>query len=152
MDIIEQPKVRHKSFTYKTDINWLGGRGGTLRSEGKPPLRVSSPPEFKGEPGVWTPEDLLVAAVEACHMATFIAFAVKKQLPLISYESQTSGTLEFLDGHYRFTRIVVAPTIVVGNTATEADVHALMQESHRHCIVANSITAVVELNLRIIIQ
>lgn len=151
-ETVEQPKARHKTFTYNTSLAWAGNRAGILSSEGKPPFRVSSPPEFKGEAGVWSPEDLFVASVEICHMSTFLAFAIRKQLPLVSYQSNALGTLEFIDGDYRFSRIVISPAITVGAGASEGDVHALMREAHRHCLVANSITAVVEVNPTIIIQ
>jgi len=37
----------------------------TFSSSGKPSFRVASPPEFRGEEHVWTPEDLFVAHVES---------------------------------------------------------------------------------------
>lgn len=149
-EAVEQPKARHKTFTYNTALEWAGNRAGILRSEGKPAFRVSSPPEFKGEAGVWSPEDLFVASVEICHMSTFLAFALRKQLPLLAYQSNAFGTLEFIDGDYRFSRIVITPTITVAEGTSESDVHTLMREAHRHCLVANSITAVVEVNPTII--
>lgn len=152
METMEQPKPRHKTFTYKTSLEWAGNRAGMLSSEGKPSFRVSSPPEFKGEAGVWSPEDLFVASVEICHMSTFLAFALRKQLPLLSYQSNALGTLEFIDGNYRFSRIVITPTITVAAGASEGDVYVLMREAHRHCLVANSITAIVEVNPTIITE
>lgn len=152
MQTVEQAKVRHKTFTYTTTLAWVGDKAGGLSADGKPGFRVSSPPEFKGEAGVWTPEDLFVGAVEACHMTTFIAFATKAQLPLVSYKSRATGTLEFIDGNYRFTRIVVSPTIAVRRPVTEAEVEALLRDAHKRCLVANSITAVVEVNPAISVE
>jgi organic hydroperoxide reductase OsmC/OhrA len=138
--------ARPRSYTYQTGLEWKGERRGLLSSEGKPSLMVSSPPEFKGEPGVWTPEDLFVAAVEVCHMSTFLAFARKKAITVLAYASSARGTLEFIDGDYRFTRIVIAPVITVPAGMEEADVHGLLREAHRHCLVSNSVNAVVEIN------
>ena len=152
MEIAETSNTRLKSFVYKTNTVWTNEKSGTLTSDGKPPLRVSSPPEFKGEPGVWTPEDLFVASVEGCHMATFIAFAAKKGLRIISYRSHTNGVLESVNGDYRFTRIVIFPTIVVASTAVESEVQEILHEAQQHCLVTNSIDSIVEVNPTIIVQ
>ena len=152
MGAAEQAKPRHRVFTYKTSTSWTEGKSGTLSAEGKPPLSVTSPPEFRGEPGMWTPEDMFVGTVEVCHMATFLAFASKKQIPIISYRSHANGVLEFVEGDYRFTRIVIFPTIVVSSSTSETDVHATLREAQRHCLVTNSIASIVEVNPTLIME
>ena len=152
MDAVDHTSSRTKSFTYKTGTTWLESRSGTLASEGKPTLRVASPPEFKGERGVWTPEDLFVGAVEVCHMTTFLSFAAQRKVAVLSYRSHANGVLEFIDGDYRFTRIVIFPTITVGSAVVETDVHTLLREAEKHCLVANSIASIVEVNPTIIVQ
>jgi len=142
----EQQKPKYKSFAYTTGLTWIEGKIGTLVSGGKPELQISSPPEFKGSAGMWTPEDMFVGAVEMCQMLTFLALAQRQQVSLVSYKSNAKGTLEFIDGQYRFTHIIVTPTVVVETPATEADVQTLMREAHKRCLVSNSITAVVEVN------
>ena len=62
-----------------------------VRAAGKPDLEVSSPPEFKGEAGIWTPEDLFVGALNACILMTFVAFATQKGLEFASYECRAEG-------------------------------------------------------------
>jgi organic hydroperoxide reductase OsmC/OhrA len=152
MEAAEHTSPRTKSFTFKTSTTWTDSRSGSLASEGKPAFRVSSPPEFKGERGVWTPEDLFVGAVETCHMTTFLAFAAQRKLPIHSYKSHANGVLEFIDGDFRFTRIVIFPTITVGSSVAETDVHLLLREAEKHCLVANSIASIVEVNPTIIVQ
>lgn len=144
--------IRAKSFTYKTSTTWTEGRSGTIGSEGKPTLKISSPPEFKGERGVWTPEDLFVGSVEVCHMTTFLSFAAQKKMTIVSYRSHANGVLEHIDEDYRFTRIVIFPTITVGKDVVETDVHALLREAEKHCLVANSIASIVEVNPTIIVH
>ena len=152
MDALKQGKVKHKSFTYRTSTSWTEGKSGTLSSDTKPMLRISSPPEFRGEAGVWTPEDMFVGAVEVCHMVTFLSFAAKKDIPIINYQSHANGVLEFVDGDYRFTRIVIFPTIVVASTVSEAEVHATLREAEKHCLVANSIASIVEVSQTLIVE
>jgi len=115
-----KPKIRHKAFTYHTQLKWKGNLTGVLQSRGKPEFHVASLPEFKGEDGVWTPEDLFVASVDICTMTTFMSFAQQKNLPLVAYNSRVEGILEFTDGQYQFTRIILRPTIVV-ETSTAAE-------------------------------
>ena len=152
MSSSEQSKPRYKSFSYTTGLTWVEGKIGTLTGEGKPLIQASSPPEFKGNSGYWTPEDLFVGSVEMCQMLTFIALAQKQLLPLVSYKSNATGTLEFIDGRHRFTHIVVTPMVVVDEPATEVDVQTLMREAHKRCLISNSITAVVEVNASITVQ
>ena len=133
------PRVTHKTFAYQTSLEWVGGRAGIVAASGKAPFRVSSPPEFKGEAGVWTPEDLFVAAAEICMMTTFLALAGRAGLPIESYASEAEGSLEFTDGAYRMTRITLRPTITVKDASEILRVDDTLAEAHRACIVSNSI-------------
>ncbi|HXG01078.1 MAG TPA: OsmC family protein [Bacteroidota bacterium] len=136
-----QPNVRYKSFRYQTGLRWLGNKAGELSSADKPSFRVASPPEFKGEAGVWTPEDLFVAAVDICTMTTFMAFAQRLQLPIVSYSSSAEGILEFVDGGYRFTKVVLRPRIVVSTPEAIEQVRRTLHDAHESCLIANSIRA-----------
>ncbi|NIR53172.1 OsmC family peroxiredoxin [candidate division KSB1 bacterium] len=136
-----KPKVKYKTFRYHTRLKWLGNRAGMLQSEGKPEFRVASPPEFKGEEGVWTPEDLFVASVEVCTMTTFLAFSQKLKLPIVSYSSRAEGVLEFVDGGYQFTKIILRPTIVVENEGAIEQTRKTLHDAHKRCLVSNSIKA-----------
>ena len=64
----------------------------------QPDIAIGSPPEFKGEAGVWAPEEMLVAALNACMMLTFVSFAQSKRLEFVAYESAAEGLLENVDG------------------------------------------------------
>lgn len=132
---------KYKSFSYQTQTTWLENRAGKLQSGEKVEFRVASPPEFKGEAGVWTPEDLLVAAVETCTMTTFLALASRKLLPLISYSSRADGRLEYKDDGYQFTKIIIHPEIVVQNNAAIADAEKIIHDAHDNCLIARSIKA-----------
>lgn len=138
-DVKSQPKIRHKTFAYSTDLRWTEDRSGVLSSEDRPELGVASPPEFKGPPGVWTPEHLFVAAVDICTMTTFVAFARHKKIPIVSYQSHAEGTLEFVDGGYQFTRITLRPRVVVGDATLLEQASAVLKDAHASCLVSNSI-------------
>ncbi len=152
MEQAAQPKVKHKVFNFHTQLKWAGGKAGMLRAEGKPEFRIASPPEFKGEPGVWTPEDLFVAALETCTMCTFAAFAQKLQLPVVSYESRAEGVLEFLDGGYQFTKVFIRPRVVVSQPDMADRVRQTLDDAHHACLVARSVKSEVVVEAEIVAE
>ncbi|MDE3056667.1 MAG: OsmC family protein [Bacteroidota bacterium] len=139
-----EPKVKHKTFTYRTTLRWEEKKRGVLSSAGKPTLTVSSPPEFKGEAGIWSPEDMFVAAVDACTMTTFMSFAQRLQLPVSSYSSEAEGVLEFVDGEYRFTKIILKPRILVSSLEAIEQLKKTLEDAHRSCLIGHSIKAEVD--------
>jgi organic hydroperoxide reductase OsmC/OhrA len=152
METTDPSKTRQKSFTFRTSVSWHSDRSGTATANGKPPIRVSTPREFRGNPNEWSAEDLFIAAVEICHMQTFLAYAAQHSVRVVSYTSHANGVLEFIDGDYRFTRIVIFPTIGVPAAGAETVVHGLLREAEKHCLVANSIASIVEVNPTIIVE
>ena len=146
------PVKKYKTFTYHTTVTWKSDRQGDLNSDGKPSIAMSSPPEFKGLPGMWTPEDLFVASVEYCQLSTFLSFGGRKQLPLRSYHSTAEGVLEFADGKYRFTKIYIRPTIIVDSAWTKDQVEAVVHQAHDNCLIGNSMTTDVIVEPNIILQ
>jgi organic hydroperoxide reductase OsmC/OhrA len=133
------PKIKHKTFTYQTRLSRIATRACLLTSEGKQEFRVASPPEFKGEEGVWSPEDLLVGAVNVCVFTTFAAFAERKQLPVVSYQSEAEGFLEHTEDGYQFTRVIVRPQIVVESSERIGEAQEMIEDSHKKCLISNSI-------------
>jgi organic hydroperoxide reductase OsmC/OhrA len=144
-----QPKVKYKTFTYHTRTDWAGQLSGVLKGEGKPEIRVGSPPEFRGQPGVWSPEDLLVASVEICTMTTFLAYAPKAGIALVSYSSQAEGVLEFVDGNYRMTRVILRPSLVVEDPASVEKAEKLIHDAHKACFITNSLKTEVLMEPRV---
>lgn len=133
------PRIRPKSFSYRTNVGEVKGRTGTLTSEGKPPLWISSPPEFKGEAGHWTPEDFFVASIEVCLMLTFVGLAEKRGLSFGTYESSAEGLLEWDQISYHFTRVIVAPVITLFDQEAFATAREVLARAHETCLVANSV-------------
>jgi organic hydroperoxide reductase OsmC/OhrA len=144
-----EPKAKYKTYKYSTFLNWTEGRAGVLHSKGKPEQPVSSPPEFKGQEGVWTPEDLIIAAVDISTMTTFMAFAQHKNLPVVAYFSHADGVLAYVNGTYQFTEIVLHPTIVVPTESTVAETKRIIEDAYRKCLISNSITASVLIHPRV---
>jgi organic hydroperoxide reductase OsmC/OhrA len=141
---------RSKAFRFSTELEWLSGRAALLRGDGKPELRVAPPPEFRGEAKVWSPEHLFIASVDTCLLLTFTGLADKQGLKISSYCSEAEGALEWVDESFRFTSVILRPTITVRNEADVAIARELLDRAHATCLVANSLrTAVtVEADIR----
>ena len=88
---------KSRKFLYRTNVSWIEEKKGYLCSEGKPTIEVSTPPEFKGHEGMWTPEELFVASVNICIKTTFLHYAEKNGFKFLSYQSHAEGTLEKVD-------------------------------------------------------
>src|ERR1700741_2646618 len=58
-EIFMEPKRAYKSCHYKAKTAWSSARRGMLSAAGRPNIVVGSPPEFKGEPDIWAPEEVL---------------------------------------------------------------------------------------------
>jgi len=139
-----EAKKAYKSFRYKNDLVWKGSRRGVVSALGKPHLEVGAGPEFRGEPGIWTPEDMLVGALNACLMLTFLAFAPGKGVEIASYESSAEGLLEHVDGKYRITEVTVQPVVALKSQASLDRAREVMDKVKENCFISNSINASVK--------
>src|SRR5207249_4942556 len=140
-----EAKPAYKSFRYNNRLVWDSGRRGKTSAPGKPEMNIGSPPEFRGEPGIWCPEELLVAALNACLMLTFLSMAQSKGLDFVGYESGAEGLLENVDGKYRITEVSVQPSLVLKSQADLEAARAIMDGVEENCFISNSIRAKVKL-------
>lgn len=138
------------TYLYLLDLDWTGRRSGDLKVEGAPPVAFSAPPEFSGDPGLWTPEHLLVAATASCLMTTFLAIAERSHLKVFSYRCRAFGRLEKVPGEgYRFTEISLAPEISIAAEDVEKALQVL-EKAEKNCFISNSLRATVKLEPHII--
>jgi organic hydroperoxide reductase OsmC/OhrA len=138
-------KRAYKSFRYKAHTAWSSARRGTLSASGKPNIVVGSPPEFKGEPHVWAPEELLVGSVNTCMMLTFLAIAQAKCLTPVAYESEAEGLLENVEGKYWITEVTIRPRVSLKDEAEVERAREIMEGVEAQCFISNSIKAKVAL-------
>jgi organic hydroperoxide reductase OsmC/OhrA len=135
----------YKTFRYKANTSWTSARRGTLAAEGRPNIVVGSPPEFKGEPGNWSPEELLVGSLNTCIMLTFLTLAQARGLTPAGYEGDAEGLLENVEGKYRLTEVSVRPRVVVETDAQLEVGRKTMEGVEAQCFISNSISSRVKL-------
>lgn len=130
-------------YEYEVELAWKGERAGTLEGAGLPHLEVSAPPEFAGQPGKWTPEQLLVGATASCLMTTFLAIAEFSDITVNFFRVKAAGKVEKIPGEgYRFTEIHLAPEIGVFPDDMEKARRSLAK-AEKGCFISNSVRATV---------
>lgn len=127
------------TYYYSTEVKWTGARKGVLNSEGMKEIEIASPPEFKGEPNIWTPEHLFVASVNICLMTTFLAIADISRLPFKEYKAVATGKLEKVDGKYMVSEIIVKPIIVIPEEKHRERCMRIVEKAETNCLISNSV-------------
>jgi len=94
-------------------VQLAGGPGtyAALSDAGLPELRTAPPVDFDGPGDAWSPEQLLLAAVESCFLFTLQAIARASKLVFTSLEVSGEGIVDRKDGVTRFSAIVLRPTL-----------------------------------------
>ncbi|OAF06992.1 hypothetical protein AYJ54_18185 [Bradyrhizobium centrolobii] len=146
-----ETKRAYKSFRYKANTVWSSARRGTLSASGKPNIVVGSPPEFKGAPDIWAPEELLVGSVNTCMMLTFLTLAHAKGLTPVGYESEAEGLLENVEGKYRITEVTVRPRVSLKSRAELERAREIMGNVEAQCFISNSIKSAVSLSAEFVV-
>jgi len=128
---------------YDVNIKWENDRKGMMSSPVlNSAIEVVTPPEFpKGMPGYWSPEHLLVGAVNSCLMTTFLAIAENSKLDFVSFDSKAHGKLEMVDGKFMITEITLKPQVVIHDDSQMERMERVLQKSEAACLITNSIKA-----------
>lgn len=130
-----------KVHYYDVNLKWDADRKGTMTSPVlNSSLEVATPPEFpKGIPGIWSPEHLLVAAVNSCLMTTFLAIAENSKLEFLSFESSAKGKLELVDGKFMISEIELMPVLNISKATDPEKAERILQKSEAACLISNSV-------------
>jgi organic hydroperoxide reductase OsmC/OhrA len=102
-------------------------------------LRMSSDPAFGGNPDLLNPEQLLVAAASSCQMLSFLAYAGRARIDVVSYLDEAEGVMPEDDKPVRITEIVLRPRIVMVGEAHEERIRRFIERAHEACFIANSL-------------
>jgi peroxiredoxin-like protein len=131
---------------YRVHAFGAGGRNGVVHAEGVLScISFSAPPEFLGEPGRWTPEHFLVAAVASCFVSTFSGIAEKSHLGFASFNLDAEGVLGNEDGIWRFTEIKLRPVVTVLTEEDRDRAVRLLEKAEKSCLIARSLQCEVAL-------
>jgi organic hydroperoxide reductase OsmC/OhrA len=151
-----------KQHSYTVHVTWTGNRGkGTvdytaydraheIASPGKPVIPGSSDPAFRGDPSRYNPEDLLVAALSACHMLSYLHECANAKIVVSEYVDDAVGTMtETAEGGGRFTEVVLRPTVTIESGGDVALATRLHERVHHLCFIASSVNFKVRCDPRV---
>lgn len=115
-------------------------------------IHFSAPPEFGGEPGVWTPEHFLLAAVASCFIETFKAVARASKLEFQGIEVAVDGLLEKEAAGLRFTKIFIRSALIIYDDAAHELALRVLNKAGRNCLVVRSLSSSVEVESKILVE
>ena len=143
-------EIRHKEFRFPVQVVWHAGRRTSARVDGKAPLRIATPPEFRGtDPDLWSPEDAFVAAAGSCLAVTIAALAEREQLPIRGLSVQAEGVVgRRPDGRFGFVRIEQTVELKTDHRY-EGTARALVAKAEDTCLVTVSLDLPVETTVEI---
>lgn len=137
-----------KLLPHRYDVRLTGGPTGyaTLAATGLPDIRSAPPLDYDGPGDAWSPEHLLLAAVEACFLFTLRAVARASRVEFISLDLSAEGTLDRQDGVTRFTEIVLRPRLTLARGADRTRALWVLEKSEKTCLVSASLSTPVRLD------
>jgi organic hydroperoxide reductase OsmC/OhrA len=146
-----------KPHRYATTLTWTGNTGeGTanyrayerayvIAADGKPALLGSSDPGFRGDPGRWNPEELLLASISSCHQLWYLHLCAVNGVVVTAYSDAATATMvEDETGGGRFESAVLRPHVTIAAGSDPAKAMALHHDANAKCFVANSLNFAVE--------
>jgi organic hydroperoxide reductase OsmC/OhrA len=138
--------MRH---TFALNLRWRNTRAfdGELVREyshegfatipGHAALVTSAAPDFGGDPNLWNPEEMLMAAIAQCHLLSFLYIANRDDVEIIDYIDDVEGEMEFSGGTGAMTSVTLKPLVVTA--ADAAVIGAMHEEAKGMCVLRQSV-------------
>lgn len=138
---------------YAVTVKWTGNRGtGTAEYRGygrdheiagpdkDTVIAGSSAPIYRGDKQRYNPEELLVAALSACHMLWFLHLCADAGVVVTGYEDEASGTMRVArDSSGQFSEAVLRPSVLLQDESQRHLLLALHERAHDMCYIARSV-------------
>ena len=141
------------AHTYKAKLTWTGNLGeGTsgykaytrdydVAFEGKPVTKGSSDPNYFGDATRHNPEDMLLAALSACHMLWYLHLCAVNRIVVTDYEDHAEGVMEMSrDGSGQFTGVTLRPRVTITAGSDVAKAEGLHERAGELCNIAKSVS------------
>lgn len=142
-----------KRHNYQTTVEWTGnlgsgtssytayGRNFTASVKGKPDILGSSDPAFRGDKSRWNPEDMLLAAISACHKLWYLHFCAENHIVVLNYCDEAEAVMD--EGNEeqagRFISATLKPKVQISPESDAIKALALHEKAHKACFIANSL-------------
>ena len=140
-----------RRHTYSVKLRWTGNTGtGTssyraysrdheLSAADKPSILGSSDPTFRGNRERWSPEELLVASLSACHHLWYLHLCAEAGVVVLSYEDRAESVMiEEAGGEGQFDSVTLRPVVTISAESDPALASGLHAAAHEKCFIARS--------------
>jgi peroxiredoxin-like protein len=136
-----------KPLPHRYEVILSGGGEGyaALSAAGLTNLPSAPPLEFGGPGDAWSPEQLLLAAVDSCFLFTLRAVARASGLDFVSLELASEGTVDRQNGGFAFTDIVLRPRLLVRAGTDQERALRVLEKAKKSCLVGASLATPVRL-------
>lgn len=124
--------------TYSVDLAPKDDVASVLRAPPRPDLLCGNPPEFDGNAELWSPEHLLLAALQVCFRGTFNALAARAGVKAADYRTRAEAKLDKTAAGIAFTEIRLIATVAVAAADVERT-RELLAKAKKHCIISNQL-------------
>lgn len=140
-----------EQFPHVYRVSASGRSSGNLAvvGDGLPDIAAAPPAEFDGPGDQWSPETLLTSAIASCFILSFRAVAKASTFEWNAIECETEGTLDRVDRTTKFTNVLNRVTLTVPTGADTDQAEKLLHKAESVCLVSNSLSADVELDVTI---
>lgn len=139
-------------FPHHYDAHLAGGPTGHVRlsTAGLPDISAAAPKDFDGPGDAWSPEQLLLAAVETCFLLTLRAVAGMSKLEFTALDVTIDGVVDRQNGVTRFTEIILRPRMTVAPGTDHDRALRVMEKSEKACLVSASLSTPIRLEPEIV--
>jgi organic hydroperoxide reductase OsmC/OhrA len=136
-----------KPLPHHYNVRLSGGPTGhaTAHVDGAPDLRSAPPLDFDGHGDAWSPEHLLLAAVETCFLFTLRVVAQASRVDFVALEVTAEGVVDRRENALRFTEIVLRPRLTVRPGTDRARAIRALEKSEKACLVSASLSTPIRL-------
>lgn len=138
--------------SYSTVLTWTGNRGqGTsaydayardyeVACAGKAAIPGSADPHYRGDAERHNPEEMLVAALSACHMLWYLHLCAVNGVVVTAYEDAADGQIQtHADGTGEFRQVTLRPRVTISTGSDPDEAMRMHKEANAMCFIARSV-------------
>jgi organic hydroperoxide reductase OsmC/OhrA len=115
------------------------GRGFSVRTDGKPNLVGTSDPLLLGDATLYTPEDLLLAALSSSHMHGYLTLCARNKINVLKYQDRVHAVMKGTPATGgKLEKITLEPLVVIA-PGDETLAMKLHDTAHDCSIIAQAI-------------
>lgn len=105
----------------------------------RPPILGNAPPAFHGDGSGYNPEELLLIALSACHMLSYLFLCARGGIAVVDYRDEPHGLLGRRDGRTQVIEARLRPRVTIARGGDRAKAERLHAPAARGCFIANSV-------------